>query len=229
MSVKLPTLKEMIEAGIHFGHKRERSYPKAKKYIFGLRDGIYIIDLEKTSELLESALSFLTKTVGEGKTILFVGTKKQAKKSVEESAKKTGMPYMTERWLGGTLTNFETVRRSIKHLSGLEDKKNIEEYKTYTKHERAKLEEEVAKLHRVFDGIIKMEKMPDVVFVFDTAKEDNAVKEAIKKGIPIVGICDTNANPELIDYPIIANDEALKSVELIINLITDAVMEGKNK
>lgn len=225
--MKLPTLKEMVEAGVHFGHKRERSCPKAKKYVFCLRDGIFIIDLEKTSDLLKSALEYLEKSAKEGKTILFVGTKNLAKKTVTESAKKSGMPYMTERWLGGTLTNFETIRRSIKYLKDIEDKKNSEEYNNYTKHEKAKLDEEIEKLHRTFDGIIAMDKLPDVLFVFDAEEESNAVKEAKKRNIPIVAVCDTNANPDLVDYPIIANDEALKSIELIMNLVTDAVLEGK--
>lgn len=225
--MKLPTLKEMVEAGLHFGHKRERSNPKAKKYIFCLRDGIFIIDLEKTSVLLESALNFLTKSAKEGKKILFVGTKKLAKKAVEESAKKTEMPYMTERWLGGTLTNYETVRCSIKYLKDIENKKDSDEYQSYTKHEKAKLDEKIKKLHNTFDGILSMDKLPEVLFIFDAEEESNAVKEAIKKNIPIVAVCDTNSNPDLVDYPIIANDEASKSIQLIMNLVTEAVLEGK--
>jgi len=227
MPANIPTLEEMIKVGAHFGHKRQRSYPKAKKYIFCQRDGIYIINLEKTQELLKSALEFLTLSAKHGKTILFVGTKKQAKKIVEESAKKVGMPYVTERWLGGTLTNFATVRRSIKYLHELEDKKSSEEFKAFTKHERTKIEEEIKKLHKVFDGILKMEKLPDLMFVLDASKENNAVQEAIKKEIPVVAICDTNANPDIIDYPVIANDEAVKSIEMMVNLITEAVLEGK--
>lgn len=225
--MKLPTLEEMIEAGVHFGHKKQRSYPKAKKYIFGLREGINIIDLEKTVESLEVALEYIKKNAKAGKTILFVGTKSQAKSIVEEAAKKVGMPYVTERWLGGTLTNYETIRKSIKHLEDLEKNKKSEEYEKLTKKEKLDIEEEIIKLHKIFDGILNLKGMPDIMFVADAAEDYNAVNEAIVKEIPIVAVCDTNANPDKIDYPIPANDDAVKSIEMIVNLVRDAVAEGK--
>jgi small subunit ribosomal protein S2 len=228
MPTKLPSLKEMVEAGVHFGHKKQRSNPRFKKYIFCLRDGVHIINLEKTEELLEEALEFLTQVAKSGKTILFVGTKKQVKKAVEEAAKKTGMPYVTERWLGGMLTNFETVRKSIKHLNNLEAKKTSEEYKGFTKHEKNKIDEEIEKLHKNFDGIIKMEKQPDALFIVDAEEEYNAVNEARKMKIPVAAICDTDTNPDKVNFPIPANDDAVKSVELMVNLIGDAVLDAKN-
>lgn len=228
MAVKLPSLEEMLNAGVHFGHKKQRSYSKAKKYIFCLRDGINVIDLEKTQILLKEALDYLTKSTKEGKVILFVGTKRQAKKIVEDAAKKTGMPYITHRWMGGMLTNFETVRKSIKKLEELEKKKSSDEYSALTKQEKAKIEEEVLKLHKIFDGIINMDKMPDILFIVDAVHEDIAVLEALTKEIPIVAICDTDANPDRIDYPIIANDDAVKSLQMIIGLVENAILEGKS-
>ena len=229
MSPTMPKLKEMIQAGMHFGHKRQRSYPKAKRYIFCIRDGIYIINLEETVKQLETAIDYVNKLAKSGKTILFVGTKKQGQKIMEEAAKKCEMPYMTKRWLGGTLTNFETIRKRIKYLNELERKKETEEYKDLTKQEKLIIDEEAAKLHSIFDGIFKMEKMPDALFVLDAAEEDNAIKEAIIKEIPVIAICDTNSNPDIIDYPIVANDEAVKSIEMIVNLVADAILEGKKE
>lgn len=225
--MQLPTLEEMLKVGVHFGHKKQRSHPKAKKNIFCLREGIYVIDLGKTQELLKRALDYFSKVTKEGRTILFVGTKKQAKRIVEEAAKKVNMPYITHRWLGGTLTNFETVRKNIKHLEELEKKKESEEYQYFTKKEKLKLDEEIAKLHQIFDGIIEMKKLPDCLFVVDAVEEDIAIKEANKKGIPIVAICDTNANPEKVDYPIPANDEALKSIEMMVGLVAEGILEGR--
>lgn len=225
--MQIPTLEEMLKAGVHIGHKKERSYPKSKKYTFCVREGVYVIDLEKTQEMLKAAAEFLTKSVKEGKNILFVGTKRQIKSIVENVAKEAGMPYISERWLGGTLTNFETVRRNIKHLEELENLKKSDEYKNYTKHEKLKIDEEIEKLNKIFAGILKMDKLPDILFVVDSVEEENAVKEAIKKEIPIVAVCDTNANPDIIDYPIPANDDALKSVELIVKFIGNVIKETK--
>lgn len=227
--IKLPTIEEMFEAGVHFGHKKERSHPRSKKFVFTIRNGIFVINLEKTLDLLKEAMEYLSKISKEGKTILFVGTKRQTKKIVEEVAKKCGMPYVSYRWLGGTLTNFETVRKSIKHLEELEKEKESEEYKVYTKKEKLKLDEEITKLHQTFDGILEMKNMPDCLFVVDAAEEDNAINEARIKEIPVVAVCDTNANPNKVDFPIPANDEAAKSIEMMVNLAQEAILDSKNK
>ncbi|OGD66632.1 30S ribosomal protein S2 [Candidatus Berkelbacteria bacterium RIFCSPHIGHO2_12_FULL_36_9] len=227
--MNLPTLEEMMDAGVHFGHKKQRSHPKSKKNIYCLRDGIYVIDLEKTQKLLETALGFLTDSIREGKTILLVGTKKQVQGLIQEVGQKTSMPYICNRWLGGTLTNFETIKKSIKYLEELERKKDSEEFKALTKNERMKIEKEIQKLHQTFDGILNMNKMPDVMFVVDAKNEDIAILEAVKKEIPLVAICDTDANPDKIDYPIPANDDAVKSLKMIIKLVEGAILEGKGK
>jgi len=227
--MKLPTLVEMLDAGVHFGHKKQRSYPRARKYTYCLRDGIYVINLDLTLEKMQEALDFLSKSANEGKTILLVGTKNQAKSVIVETAKKTEMPYVSNRWLGGTLTNFETIRKSIKYLEELEKLVGSDEFKAFTKNERMKTEKEIKKLHHTFDGILTLSKLPDVLFALDAKEEDIAIAEAIKKNIPVVAVCDTDADPDKVDYPIPANDDALKSIEMIVNLIGEAIIEGKAK
>lgn len=221
----MPTLTELLEAGAHFGHKKERSYPKAKKFTYTIRDSIYVIDLEKTVEQLKTAIEYLQRVTGGGKTILFVGTKRQARAAVEKTAKSLGQPYVVERWLGGTLTNFETIAKNLKQLGKLEELTKSDEFQKYTKKERKRIEEKMTKMLAIFGGVRQMTKLPDILFIVDTAKEDVAVSEARKMEIPIVGICDTNANPDLIDFPIPANDDSEKTINLIMSKIEEGLKE----
>lgn len=223
----MPTLIEMLEAGVHFGHKKERSHPKAKEFIFTIREGVYVIDLEKTRDYLKKAITFLKQKISEGKTILFVGTKKQAKELIKKGATDLGMPYVDHRWLGGTLTNFETVRRSITEMERLESQLNSPEFKSLTKKEQKIITEKLNRLKLSFEGVKTMKNLPDVIFVLDTAREDIVVAEANRMEIPIVGITDTDANPEKITYPIPANDDAPKSLEMILSEVFNAVKEGQ--
>lgn len=225
----MPTLIELLEAGVHFGHKKERSHPKMKNYIFSIREGVYIIDLDKTRELLKEALDFLKKQAEEGKTILFVGTKRQAKDLVEKTAINSGMPYVTHRWLGGTLTNFETVSKSIKELESLEAKIKSPEYEALTKKEKKVINDRIEKLQMVFGGIREMKNLPDVVLVIDAHREKLAVDEASKMGIKVVALADTDANPEKIDYLIPSNDDAAKAVELVMNEVSSVLGVKKGK
>ena len=221
----MPTLAELFEVGAHFGHKKEKSYPRSKQFTYTIRDNIYIVDLEQTVNQLEKARAFLNKKNADGKTILFVGTKRQAKDQVKKVAQNLKMPYMVERWPGGMITNFETIYKSLNTLKKLEDQIKSEEFKLFTKKERKRIEEKKNRLNLIFEGIKDMKNLPDVIFVVDCAKEDVAVKEAIKKNIPIVGICDTNSNPDLIDIPIPANDDSQKTIELILNKIEEGIKE----
>ncbi|MBM2820645.1 MAG: rpsB, partial [Candidatus Berkelbacteria bacterium] len=191
----MPTLTELLEAGAHFGHKKERSLPKAKKFTYTIRDSVYVIDLEQTLEGLKTAIEKLQKLYQESKVILFVGTKRQAKEAVKRTAEKIGMPYVVERWLGGMLTNYETINKSLKQLEKLEELSKNPEFLKYTKKERKRIEEKIAKILSTFGGLRKMTKIPDALFVVDTTEESVAVLEARKMKIPIIGICDTNANP----------------------------------
>lgn len=219
----MPTLMEMMEAGVHFGHKKERSHPKMKDYTFALREGVFIIDLDKTKDLLKSALDFLKKEADAGRTVLMVGTKRQAKELVERAAVATGMPYVTHHWLGGTLTNFETVSKSIKELETLEAKTKSPEYEAITKKEKKVMNDRIKKLQMVFGGIRDMKHLPDVVFVIDAHRENLAIQEAGRMGIKVVGMADTDANPVNIDYLIPANDDAAKSIELVMSEVTSAM------
>lgn len=218
-------LNEALDSGVHFGHIARRWNPKMKKYIYGKREGIHIIDLTKTSEELEKAGEFLKNIAKNGGKILFVGTKKQAKEVVKSEALRCGMFYVTERWLGGTLTNFETIRKSIARLKELMEM-DEEILKQLTKKEIAHLEKEKNKLYRNLSGIIDMEELPDAMFIVDPEKENNAVREARILGIPIVAMVDTNCDPDEIDYPIPANDDALKSISLITSIVADKIIEG---
>jgi small subunit ribosomal protein S2 len=222
-------LKQLLESGVHFGHQTKRWNPKMQKYIFGQRSGIYIIDLEKTIECLKTAQNFIRETIAKGGKILFVGTKKQAQDIVKESARKTGMFYINNRWLGGLLTNFQTVKKSVERLNEIEEMGNNGTFQKLKKKEVARLNKEKEKLLRDLDGIRGMNKPPSVIFIIDTNKEDIAVKEARKLNIPIVGIVDTNCDPEIIDYPVPANDDALKSVRLITTLIAETVADGSKE
>lgn len=221
------TMKELLEAGVHFGHQTRRWNPKMKPYIFGSRNGIHIIDLQKTVQLMDVAYEFIRDTVAEGKTVLFVGTKKQAQEAIYEEATRCGMFYVNHRWLGGTLTNFHTIRKSIEKLKRLERLEESPEFKGLTKKELIKLMKKREKLRRNLGGIRDMEELPGAIFIVDPKREEIAVREARKVGIPIVAIVDTNCDPDLIDYVIPGNDDAIRAVRLFSSKIADAVLEGK--
>ncbi len=223
------TMRQLLEAGVHFGHQTRRWNPKMKKFIFTDRGGIYIIDLKKTAECLEMAYRLIVDRVADGESILFVGTKKQAKEAVASEAQRCGMHYVTERWLGGMLTNFQTVRRSLKRLEEIEKMSQDGSFENFTKKEVLKLEKERQKLDKTLGGIRSMNRLPGIVYVVDTKKEKIAVAEANRLEIPIVAILDTNSDPDLVDYPIPGNDDAIKSIKLITKLIADAAQEAKEK
>ncbi|MGE5173699.1 MAG: 30S ribosomal protein S2 [Betaproteobacteria bacterium] len=221
------TMKELLEAGVHFGHQAKRWNPKMKKYIFGERNGIYIIDLQKTLKLFKEAYDFVRTSAAEGKDILFVGTKKQAQDAITEEAKRCGMYYVSNRWLGGMLTNFTTIRKSIDRLKKIEKMKEDGTYDKLTKKEVAGLEKERTKLEKILFGIKSMTQPPSLVFVIDPRKEDIAVQEANKLNIPVVAVVDTNCDPDNIDYVIPGNDDAIRAIRLMASKMADAVIEGR--
>ena len=221
------TIKELLEAGAHFGHQTSRWHPRMKKYIFTKRNGIHIIDLEQTVTMLDKACDFIRQVVEEGGSILFVGTKKQAQAAIEEEAKRCGMHYINQRWLGGVLTNFATIQARIDHLVRLEDQQSRGEFNVLPKKEALKLGEKIERLNRQMGGIKEMTRLPDAIFIVDSTKERIALAEAKRVSIPVVAIADTNCNPDEIDYPIPGNDDAIRAVKLMCNKIADAVIQGK--
>lgn len=222
-------IKQFLEAGVHFGHKVSRWNPKMRKYIFGQRSGIYIIDLEKTEECLNKARDFLLDITSKGETVLWVGTKKQAQEVVKQEAIRCGMYYVTERWPGGLLTNLSTIKKSIFRLKEIEKMKEDGTFQNLTKKEIALLEKELAKLKKNFSGIVQMERLPKAIFIVDTKKEETAVKEARRLAIPVIGLIDTNSDPDQVDYCIPGNDDATKSIRIISSLIADGIVEGRKK
>ncbi len=222
------SMKELLEAGVHFGHQTKRWNPKMKEYIFGERNGIYIIDLQKTLKLFKDAMRFVAEQAAQGKTFLFVGTKRQAQEAIQEEAVRCGMFYVNNRWLGGLLTNFATVKQSIKRLKEMEAMIEEGAGERRTKKEIIRLERERKKLQANLAGIRDMETLPDVLFVIDSNKEEIAVREARRLGIPVVAIVDTNCDPEMVDYPIPGNDDALRAIRLFSSKIADAVLEGRS-
>ena len=221
------SIKQLLEAGVHFGHQTRRWNPKMKEYIFGERNGIYIIDLQKTLRLFKEAVEFITDLSAQGRAVLFVGTKRQAQESIEEEAKRCGMFFVNNRWLGGLLTNFATVQNSLKRYKELEANKESGFYERLSKKEVARLERERKKLEKNLRGIREMDRLPGALFVVDSNKEAIAVKEAAKLGIPVVAIVDTNCSPDFIDYVIPGNDDALRAVRLFASTVADAVVAGK--
>src|SRR5213594_334449 len=221
-------MKELLEAGVHFGHQVRRWNPKMKEYIFGERNGIYIIDLQKTQKMFREALQYVSNMVAEdrGKTVLFVGTKRQAQDSIREEAERAGQFHVNQRWLGGLLTNFQTVQKSIKRLKDLEAMQTDGRYEKLTKKERIKLDRERESLNKNLSGIKSMTRLPDAIFIIDVKKEEIAVAEANRLGIPIVAVVDTNCSPAGIDYVIPGNDDALRAVRLFASRISDAIVEG---
>ena len=221
------TMKDLLECGVHFGHQKRRWNPKMKKYIFGVRKNTYIIDLQKTLRHIKYAYNVVKNAAEEGKTILFVGTKKQAVDAIKEHAERCGMPYVNHRWLGGMLTNFKTIQKSIRKLEIIEKMEETGQINLLTKKERLILARRKAKLEKFIGGIRHMKTIPDMLFIVDTVKEKIAVGEANKLGLPIVAPVDTNCDPDLIDYPIPGNDDAIRSVNLFCKTIADAIIEGK--
>ena len=221
------SMKQLLEAGVHFGHQTRRWNPKMAEYIFTERNGIYIIDLQKTVKKLEEAYMFVRDLAAEGEEVLFVGTKKQAQESIKEEAARCGMPYVNARWLGGMLTNFVTIKRRIKRLGQLKAMKEDGTFDLLTKKEAAKLDLEIEKLEKYMGGITEMKKQPAAMFIVDPRKERIAVAEAKKLGIPIIAIVDTNCDPDEIDYVIPGNDDAIRAVKLIAGAMADAVIEGR--
>jgi small subunit ribosomal protein S2 len=220
-------LKDLLEAGVHFGHQTRKWNPKMKPYIFIARGGIYIIDLQRTLRALNKACDFL-KTVGaKGGTVLFVGTKKQAKVAIREMAEKAGMPYVTERWLGGMLTNHQTIYKSVQKLDEIEAMMNDGRMENFSKKEQLEFSRKFEKLNTNLGGIRKMKGVPDAVFVVDTAEEETAVREANKLGVPVIGIVDTNCDPTLINFPIPGNDDAIRAITLFTRVIADSIEEGR--
>jgi small subunit ribosomal protein S2 len=219
-------METMIKKGVHFGHQKSRRNPKMDEYIFATRKGINLIDLQKTEEKLKEALEFLKKVKSEGKQILFVGTKKQIKDIVKEAALACNMPFVVERWLGGTFTNYKIIRARAKYLKDLKEMMGKEEFKQYTKFERAKKQEEWEKLEKKMGGIKDMKDLPGAVLVTDIKENELAIREAIKAKIPVVALADTNVDPTIVDYPIPTNDDAISSVRLILSYICKAIMES---
>jgi len=222
------SMKELLEAGVHFGHQTRRWNPKMKPYIFGSRNGIHIIDLQRTVSLFATAYQFIVRTVSEGYPVLFVGTKKQAHDAVVEESERCGMFNVVNRWLGGTLTNFQTIRKSIGRLKDLESMINDGSISRYTKKEALRMEKELAKLQKNLGGIKNMDDLPGAVFIIDPKKEAIAVKETRNLGIPLVAIADTNCDPDDIDYIIPGNDDAIRAIRLFCSKIADACIEGHN-
>ncbi|MGW8285986.1 MAG: 30S ribosomal protein S2 [Candidatus Deferrimicrobiaceae bacterium] len=221
------TMKQLLEAGVHFGHQTKRWNPKMKKYIFTARNGIYIIDLQQTVKMFRTAYDFVRDLAAEGKTVLFVGTKKQAQEAVEEEAKRASTPYVNVRWLGGMLTNFQTIRKSLDRLQKLTDMTVDGTADKLPKKEVLKLAKERIKLEKVLGGIKDLRRVPDAVFVVDPSREEIAVLEARRLSIPIIAIVDTNCDPDLVDYIIPGNDDAIRAIKLFLGKVADAIIEGK--
>jgi small subunit ribosomal protein S2 len=220
-------VKELLEAGVHFGHQTKRWNPKMKPFIFDARNGIHIIDLSKTATQLQAACTFLNETVRKGQAVLFVGTKKQAQLAVKETAKECGQMFVCERWLGGTLTNYSTLKKSIARLKEIEKMEVDGSINQYVKQEQSMIRREAARFMKYLDGIRSMDKMPGAMFIVDLKREHNAVAEARKLKIPVVALVDTNCDPEQADYPIAGNDDAIRSVRVILGAVGQAITQGK--
>ncbi|NMC51820.1 30S ribosomal protein S2 [Candidatus Kuenenbacteria bacterium] len=228
--VKIPDSKELLRAGVHFGHKTQKWDPKMRNFIFGVKNGVHIFDLDKTTDSLSEALKKVTAIVAKGGVVLFLGTKKQARNIVLKYATEVGMPCVTERWVGGTVTNFQEINRLIKKLDGLEEAAMDSDYeKKYTKRERALFSEERERLLKMIGGIRQMKKVPDLIYIVGVKEEKNAVKEARVKKVKTLGIIDTNTDPDDVDIQIYANDDAVRSIELITMLVAEAIKEGKEE
>ncbi|MCG8347438.1 MAG: 30S ribosomal protein S2 [Chloroflexales bacterium] len=228
-TTRIVSIKALLEAGAHFGHQTNRWNPKMRPFIFTARNGIHIIDLQKTVTGLTNAYHFIADVTAAKGKVMFVGTKKQAQEAIAEEAARADQLYITQRWLGGTLTNFQTIRRRLRYLADLEAQRDRGDFARLTKAEALKLEEQIGKLNRVFGGIKKMERLPGVLFVVDPRKEELAVREAHKVGIPVVAMVDTNCDPDLIDYIVPCNDDAIRGIRLMTSKIADAALEGTHR
>jgi small subunit ribosomal protein S2 len=222
-------IKQLLEAGVHFGHQTKRWNPKMKHFIFGEKSGIYIIDLEKTQKFLNEARIFLSEIAAQGKPVLFVGTKKQAQEVIEEEAKRCNAFYINHRWLGGLLTNFQTIKKSIKRYKEITQMEKDGIFNSLTKKEVASLNKEREKLIKNLSGVIEMDRLPGAVFIIDSKKEETAVLEAKKLNIPVIALIDTNCDPDLINYPIPGNDDAIKSIKLITSFMAESVLDGRTR
>ncbi len=225
---KIPSIEEMLKAGMHFGHNTSKWHPKMEPFIFGQRGGVHIIDLTKTQKKLAEALDFIEKTISEDKTILFVGTKTQVKEPMKKMAEEAGVPYVVGKWLGGGLTNFPVIKKSIKRYVDLLKQREEGKLKKYTKKEQLDFDREIEKLETRVGGLVDLNKLPDAIFVWDIKKEKTADLEAKKKNIPIIAVCDTNANPTDISYVIPSNDDATKTIKLLLGLVKEAVLAGRS-
>lgn len=221
------TMKQLLEAGVHFGHQVNRWNPKMARFIFGEKNGIYIIDLQQTVDLITAACDFLRQLAAKGGTILFVGTKRQAQEAIAQEASRCEMVYVSERWIGGTLTNFQTVSKSIARLKELKQMKESKGFDSLTKKELSAISKEIAKLEKNMGGLIGLSKLPNALFIIDPKRERNAVKEALKLELPVVALIDTNSDPDEVTCPIPGNDDAIKSIRLIVSVIAEAVIEGR--
>ena len=226
---KLPTVEEMLKAGMHFGHRTSKWHPKMAPFIFGSRNGIHVIDLAKSRKLLASALAFLEKSAAEGKVILLVGTKEQVNKTLKETAEDAGVPYVNEGWLGGSITNFNVIKKAIKKYKTLKEEQALGKLDKYTKKEQLDIAREIARLGKKVGGMVSLIKIPDVLFIWDIKHENTALAEAKKKKLPVVAICDTNVNPTGVDYIVPGNDDAIKAVKLILGYVGEAIKAGKTK
>lgn len=220
-------VEEMEKAGVNFGHRVSKLHPKMKDYVSGMKNGVHVFDLEKTSKEFEKALTFISKIISEGKTIIFVGTKIQLRALIQDAAKECQIPYVTERWLGGTFTNFETIQKRVNYFKDLEKKKETGELAKYTKKEQLDFNKEIASLKIKFDGIRNMSKLPEAVFIFGLDKDLTCAKEAKRKGIKVISLVDTNVNPDIVDYLIPANDDAISAVRYIIDKVKEVIINSK--
>lgn len=229
MSKKMPTLLEMLKAGVHFGHQKSRWHPKMEQFIFGVRNGVHIIDLEKTQAQLDKALEYVKNLAAKGQNILFVGTKRQAREAVKAAALSCEMPYLVERWIGGLLTNFEEVKRRLKKYKNLKEQFATGEIEKYTKKEQVVMKKQLEKLDKYLIGLTVLERLPDAVYIADMRTEKTALAETERTEVPTVAVCDTNTNPTKVNYPIPANDDAVNSIKMIAELVAEAVNEGKKE
>ena len=225
--VNLPSVEDMLKAGMHFGHRTNRWHPKMKQYIFTDKKGVYIIDLNKSREKLAEAMEFMSQLISEGKSVLFVGTKNQVKIGLKKMAEETGMPYIVGKWLGGYLTNFAVVKKSVQKYKDLIENRDSGKLDKYTKKEQLDFAREIKKLEERVGGLTTLNKLPDALFVWDIKEEETAVTEARTRNIPIIAVCDTNVNPELVNYPIPANDDSTKTIALLLGTIKDVILEAK--
>lgn len=225
--MNIPSLLEMLQAGVHFGHKKSRWHPKMAPFIFTERHGVHIINLEETQKQLESVLASVKQLAKEGKTILFVSTKPQAREIVKNAAMEASSPFLVDRWLGGMLTNFQEMRKLVKKYSTLKEQQANGELSKYTKKEQLEIAKELEKMDLYLSGLVDLHRMPDALFIPSVQREKTAMVEAERVGVPVIGICDTNANPDKVDYVIPGNDDAVKSIGLLVNLVAQAIKEGK--